>query len=88
MTERNISQFLDGSFGRLSIQDGGMPVYLSIVLIPDFLTGVTEAGAGAEAEVVMTKINRTENIERTTPGPVSAYFPLAAQFLTRPWLKV
>lgn len=76
MTERNISQFLDGSFGRLSIQDGGMPVYLSIVLTPDVLTGVTEAGAGGtEAvpvdEVVMTEINcRTENIERTTPGPV------------------
>lgn len=34
-----MSQFLDGSFGRLSSHDGGMPVYLRTVLTPDCLAG-------------------------------------------------
>lgn len=35
MTERKISQFLEGSLGRFSSQDGGIPVYLRMVFIPD-----------------------------------------------------
>jgi len=43
VTERNISQFLEGSFGLLSNHDGGIPVYRRIVLTPDFLIGVDTA---------------------------------------------
>lgn len=39
VTDRNTSQFLDGSFGLLSSHDGGIPVYFSIVLTPDCLVG-------------------------------------------------
>lgn len=35
VTERKISQFRDGSFGRLSSHEGGMPVYCSTVFMPD-----------------------------------------------------
>ena len=35
MTERKISQFLDGSLGRFSSQEGGIPVNLKTVPIPD-----------------------------------------------------
>ena len=34
MTERKISQFLDGSLGRFSSQEDGIPVYLTMVCIP------------------------------------------------------
>ena len=37
--ERNISQFLEGSFGRLSSHEGGIPVYLKTVRTPDCLGG-------------------------------------------------
>jgi hypothetical protein len=35
VTERKMSQFLEGSFGRLSSQEGGIPVYLRTVFSPD-----------------------------------------------------
>jgi len=37
--ERNMSQFREGSFGRLSRSEGGIPVYRSTVRIPDCFGG-------------------------------------------------
>jgi hypothetical protein len=39
VTERKISQLRDGSRGRLSNQDGGIPVNSRAVRKPDFLRG-------------------------------------------------
>ena len=39
VTERNISQLREGSRGRLSNQDGGIPVNSRAVRKPDFLRG-------------------------------------------------
>lgn len=52
MTDRNISQFLDGSFGLLSSHDGGIPVYLSIVLTPDCLVDCAWGAEDVSAEGV------------------------------------
>jgi hypothetical protein len=52
VTERNISQFLEGSFGLLSSHDSGIPVYRRIVLTPDFLIGV---GTASDDEDMETK---------------------------------
>jgi hypothetical protein len=35
VTERKISQFLEGGFGLLSSHDDGIPVYFRIVLTPE-----------------------------------------------------
>lgn len=35
VTDRNMSQFLEGSFGLLLSQEAGMPVYLRAALIPE-----------------------------------------------------
>ena len=49
VTERKMSQFREGSFGRLLNHDGGMPVYSRADLIPDFCCG---RGGVVDPEVV------------------------------------
>ena len=45
VTERNMSQLREGSFGRLSNQLGGMPVYCRAIRNPLFAFLSTGAGA-------------------------------------------
>lgn len=42
-----MSQFRDGSFGRLSSQDGGIPVYCKTVLTPDIFLGAGGLSVGS-----------------------------------------
>lgn len=49
VTDRKISQFREGSFGRLSNQEAGIPVYCKAVLNPESLLGSIGADGGVVA---------------------------------------
>lgn len=48
----NIIQLREGSFGRFSSHEGGMPVYSSAARIPDFCFGMGTSGAAEPVGLV------------------------------------
>jgi hypothetical protein len=61
VTERNISQFLEGSLGLLSSHDGGIPVYRRIVLTPDLLMGVDTTSDDEDMEAKNVSLRVCKN---------------------------